>query len=202
MKTEPAAASYEIPFNRPWISGNEYRYMAMAVEDGHISGDGQFTRACSQMLEAWLDAKRVLLTTYCTHALEMSALLLNFQPGDEVIMPSFTFVSTVNAFVLRGARPVFVDIRPDTLNMDEKLIEAADHSADQGDRAGALCWGRLRDGCHHGDRRKTRHSGGRRQRPRTVRHATTANCSGLSGAWRHRAFTRPRISPAARVGRW
>jgi dTDP-4-amino-4,6-dideoxygalactose transaminase len=114
---------YDIPFNKAWISGDEYRYMAQAVDHGHISGDGPFTLQCSRILEEWLGASRVLLTTNCTHALEMSALLLELKPGDEVIIPSFTFVSTVNAFALRGARPVFADIRPDTLNLDEKQVE-------------------------------------------------------------------------------
>jgi dTDP-4-amino-4,6-dideoxygalactose transaminase len=114
---------YDIPFNKAWISGDEYRYMAQAVDQGHISGDGPFTRQCSRLLEEWLGARRVLLTTNCTHALEMSALLLDLKPGDEVIIPSFTFVSTVNAFALRGARPVFADIRADTLNLDEKQVE-------------------------------------------------------------------------------
>lgn len=114
---------YDIPFNKPWISGDEYRYMSQAVEGGHISGDGPFTRQCSELLEEWLGAKRVLLTTNCTHALEMSALLLDLVPGDEVILPAFTFVSTANAFALRGARPVFADIRGDTLNIDETQIE-------------------------------------------------------------------------------
>jgi len=109
----------QIPFNRPCFAGNEQAYMAQAIANGHISGDGPFTRQCSRLLEELLGAQRVLLTTSCTHALEMAALLLDIEPGDEVIVPSFTFVSTVNAFVLRGARPVFVDIRPDTLNMDE-----------------------------------------------------------------------------------
>jgi dTDP-4-amino-4,6-dideoxygalactose transaminase len=115
--------AYDIPFNKAWLSGDEYRYMAQAVDQGHISGDGPFTRQCSRLLEEWLGASRVLLTTNCTHALEMSALLLNLKPGDEVIIPSFTFVSTVNAFALRAARPVFADIRSDTLNLDEKQVE-------------------------------------------------------------------------------
>jgi len=123
MKGVNLHPSYDIPFNKPWISGDEYRYMAQAVEGGHISGDGPFTKKCSRILEEWLGAKRVLLTTNCTHALEMSALLLDIKPGDEVIIPSFTFVSTVNAFVLRGAKPIFADIREDTLNLDERLIE-------------------------------------------------------------------------------
>jgi dTDP-4-amino-4,6-dideoxygalactose transaminase len=115
--------SYRIPYNRPYIAGNEQAYMAEAVANGHISGDGPFTKKCHAFLEQALGAPKVLLTTSCTHALEMTALLLDLQPGDEVILPSFTFVSTVNAFVLRGARPVFADIRPDTLNLDETQIE-------------------------------------------------------------------------------
>jgi dTDP-4-amino-4,6-dideoxygalactose transaminase len=96
--------------------------MAEAVSNGHISGDGKFTRLCSKLLENQLGVSRALLTTSCTHALEMAALLLDIKPGDEVIVPSFTFVSTVNAFALRGAQPVFCDIRPDTLNMNENLL--------------------------------------------------------------------------------
>ncbi len=97
--------------------------MAKAIEYGWISGDGVFTKKCQEYLETELKCPQVFLTTSCSHALEMSALLLDIQPGDEVIVPSFTFVSTVNAFVLRGARPVFIDIRPDTLNMDENQLE-------------------------------------------------------------------------------
>lgn len=98
--------------------------MAAAVANGHLSGDGSFTRACHSLLETALGVPKALLTTSCTHALEMSALLLDLQPGDEVIVPSFTFVSSINAYVLRGARPVFADIRPDTLNLDETRLEA------------------------------------------------------------------------------
>ena len=116
--------SYRIPFNRPGLAGNELRYIQESVESGRISGDGVFTDKCRRLLEELLGAHRVLLTTSCTTALEMAALLLDLGPGDEVIMPSFTFVSTANAVVLRGARPVFVDIRPDTLNLDERLLEA------------------------------------------------------------------------------
>jgi dTDP-4-amino-4,6-dideoxygalactose transaminase len=115
--------SYEIPFNRVCFSGNEYRYIAEALAAGHISGDGTFTRRCERFLESELGVGKALLTTSCTHALEMAALLLGIGPGDEVIVPSFTFVSSINAFVLRGARPVFCDIRPDTLNLDERLLE-------------------------------------------------------------------------------
>lgn len=115
--------SYRIPFNKPCLTGQEMRYVAEAIQIGHTAGDGGFTKRCQEVLERELGVRRALLTTSCTHALEMAALLLDIQPGDEVIAPSFTFVSTVNAFVLRGARPVFVDIRPDTLNLDETLIE-------------------------------------------------------------------------------
>jgi dTDP-4-amino-4,6-dideoxygalactose transaminase len=114
---------YPIPFNRPAFMGNEQRYMAEAVAYGLISGDGPFTRKCHEFLEKQVGAGKALLTTSCTHALEMTALLLEIKPGDEVIVPSFTFVSTVNAFVLRGARPVFGDIRPDTLNLDESQLD-------------------------------------------------------------------------------
>jgi len=113
-----------IPFNRPCLEGNELRYIKEAIAKGHISGDGFYTKKCSEVLEEILNVPRALLTTSCTHSLEMAGLLLDLQPGDEVIVPAFTFVSTVNAFVLHGARPVFVDIRPDTLNLDEKQIES------------------------------------------------------------------------------
>ncbi len=112
-----------IPFNRPYTTGKETALMMDAVRRGHLSGDGHYTNRASQLLAAILGVPNVLLTTSCTHALEMTAMLLGLEPGDEVIMPSFTFVSTANAFVLRGARPVFVDIRMDTHNIDEKLIE-------------------------------------------------------------------------------
>lgn len=112
-----------IPFNRPCFAGNEMQYMTQVIATGHLSGDGLYTRKCHQLLEQQLGVPKVLLTTSCTHALEMAALLLAIVPGDEIIVPSFTFVSTVNAFVLRGARPVFIDIRPDTLNLDEAQLE-------------------------------------------------------------------------------
>lgn len=116
--------TYSIPFNRPCLAGNEYKYMAEAIANGHASGDGPFTRRCHEILERELGVPKVLLTTSCTHALEMAAILLDCGPGDEVILPSFTFVSTANAFVLRGAKIVFSDIRPDTLNLDEARLEA------------------------------------------------------------------------------
>ncbi len=113
-----------ISFNRPWLAGNEMRYMREAVAAMQISGDGGFTKRASRLLEELLGGARVFLTTSCTHALEMAALLLDLEPGDEVILPSFTFVSTANAFALRGARPVFADVRDDTLNLDERAVEA------------------------------------------------------------------------------
>ncbi len=112
-----------VDFNRPVVVGNELKYIQQAIENGHLSGDGEFSKKCHTLLEHELGVKKVLLTTSCTHALEMAAILLNIKPGDEVIVPDFTFVSTINAFVLRGAQPVFVDIRPDTLNLDEKLLD-------------------------------------------------------------------------------
>lgn len=115
-------SGYKIPFNRSSFSGDEQAYIAQAIAVNHVSGDGQFTKKCHRLLELLLGVQKALLTTSCTHALEMAAILLDICPGDEVIIPSFTFVSTVNAFVLRGARPVFIDIRPDTLNLDESLL--------------------------------------------------------------------------------
>jgi dTDP-4-amino-4,6-dideoxygalactose transaminase len=114
-----------IPFNKPSVVGSELIYVGQAVAGGHASGDGPFTRQAEKLLQNRFNAGRILLTTSCTAALEMAALLCDLQPGDEVIVPSYTFVSTANAAVLRGAKPVFVDIRPDTLNIDERLVEAA-----------------------------------------------------------------------------
>jgi dTDP-4-amino-4,6-dideoxygalactose transaminase len=110
---------YKIPFNRPAIVGNELSYISQAVSSGHIGGDGSFSRRCQQLLGERFGAEQVLITTSCSSALEMCALLSEIEPGDEVIMPSYTFVSTANAFALRGAKIVFVDIRPDTMNLDE-----------------------------------------------------------------------------------
>jgi len=114
-----------IPFNKPYMTGRELWYIAQAHTNGHLSGDGMFTKKCHEWLEIKTGTKKALLTHSCTAALEMAAILADIQPGDEVVMPSYTFVSTANAFVLRGGVPVFVDIRPDTLNIDETLIEAA-----------------------------------------------------------------------------
>jgi dTDP-4-amino-4,6-dideoxygalactose transaminase len=113
---------FRIPFNRSSLAGREQEYIAQAMATGQIAGDQMFTKKCHELLERRLGVRKALVTTSCTHALEMAALLLNIKPGDEVIVPAFTFVSTVNAFVLRGAKPVFIDIRPDTLNLDETKL--------------------------------------------------------------------------------
>jgi len=115
--------NYRIPFNKPFIIGKELDYIAQSVESGHTSGDGEFTRKCQQLMQQRFDARQVLLTTSCTHALEMAAILCEFKEGDEVILPSYTFTSTANAFALHGARLRFADIRPDTLNLDESKLE-------------------------------------------------------------------------------
>lgn len=114
-----------IPFNRPVLAGKEIEYLREAIELGHLAGDGAFTERSQSWLIDFIGARAVLLTHSCTAALEMAAILIDIKPGNEVIMPSYTFVSTANAVVLRGGTPVFVDIRPDTLNIDEELIEAA-----------------------------------------------------------------------------
>ena len=114
-----------IYFNNPPFVGNELEYVRQAIDNQKICGDGPFTKKCSQWIESKTGTSKALLTTSCTHATEMAALLLDIKPGDEVIMPSYTFVSTADAFVLRGAKAVFVDIRPDTMNIDENLIENA-----------------------------------------------------------------------------
>jgi dTDP-4-amino-4,6-dideoxygalactose transaminase len=116
-------AVYKIPFNKPNFTGNEVKYIKDAIARGQISGDGYYSKKCQDILQSILSVNKVLMTTSCTHALEMTALLLDVKDGDEVIIPSFTFVSTVNAFVLRGAMPIFADIRTDTLNIDEKKLE-------------------------------------------------------------------------------
>jgi len=112
-----------IPFNKPTLVGNEIEYIIETVNKGHISGDGSFTKKCHKFLEQKFDVNKVLLTTSCTHALELASILVDIQPGDEIILSSFTFVSTANSFILRGGKPIFVDIRKDTLNIDENLIE-------------------------------------------------------------------------------
>src|SRR5436853_4272005 len=112
-----------IPFSRTAIMGRELEYVTAAIQRRHLSGDGEFTKRCREWLQHRFIVPAALLTTSCTHALEMAALLLDIKPGDEVILPTFTFVSTANAFVLRGAKPVFIDSRADSLNMDERLLE-------------------------------------------------------------------------------
>jgi dTDP-4-amino-4,6-dideoxygalactose transaminase len=126
MSQAPAASTkLEVPFNRPYVIGTELGYVQDAIDNAHISGNGPFTRRCAELLKDILQAETILLTHSCTGALEMSALLAEVGLGDEVIMPSFTFSSTATAFALRGATPVFVDIRPDTLNLDERLVESS-----------------------------------------------------------------------------
>jgi dTDP-4-amino-4,6-dideoxygalactose transaminase len=117
-------STFEIPFNKPGRAGKEFAYIERALANGHISGDGAFTKACHALLSELHGGSPVLLTTSCTHALEMAALLLELKEGDEVIVPSFTFVSTANAFAVHGARLVFADIRPDTLNLDEEALQS------------------------------------------------------------------------------
>ena len=114
-----------INFNVPPVVGKEIDYIEQVIQNRKICGDGNFTKKCSKWLEETTGTSKALLTTSCTHATEMAAILCDIQPGDEVIMPSYTFVSTADAFVLRGAKAVFVDIRPETMNIDERLIEDA-----------------------------------------------------------------------------
>lgn len=118
-----AARQWAIPFNRSSLEGRELDYIFQTIQIGQLAGDQTFSERCHRLLESVLGVPRAMVTTSCTHALELAALLLDIQPGDEVIVPSFTFVSTINAFVLRGARPVFCDVRPDTLNLDERKLE-------------------------------------------------------------------------------
>src|SRR3954470_13595879 len=123
--TVAEAPGATIPFSKPLIVGKELDYVAQAIGSGRIAGDGPFTRACARRLEERFGVRRVLMTPSCTAALELAAMLCDLGPGDEVIMPSYTFVSTANAVVRLGARPVFVEIRPDTLNLDESRVEEA-----------------------------------------------------------------------------
>ena len=123
MPRAAAGTRLRVPFNQPYVTGDEFRYIQQAIDNHQLSGNGEFSRACSASMREQLGAAEVLLTHSCTGALEMAALLTEVAPGDEVIMPSFTFSSTATAFVLRGATPVFVDVREDTLNLDERLVE-------------------------------------------------------------------------------
>ncbi len=124
-KKLPFTGREKIRFNVPPFTGREYEYVRQAVENQKICGDGEFTKKASHWFEEKTGTAKCLMTTSCTHATELAAILADIKPGDEIIMPSYTFVSTANAFVLRGGVPVFVDIRPDTMNIDEKQIEAA-----------------------------------------------------------------------------
>ena len=189
-----------VPFNRPHIVGKELEYIARAHDNGQLAGDGPFTRQCQTWLERRTGARKALLTHSCTAALEMAAILADISPGDEVIMPSFTFVSTANAFVLRGAGPVFVDIRSDTLNLDESQIEAAITPQDPCDRPGALRRRRLRDGRDPRDRCNDMTCWSSRMRRRPLRRRYRGQSLGAIGHWRRSASTRPRTSSAGEGG--
>ena len=202
LSTMAPAFDYSIPFNRPALAGNEREYMAQALASGHISGDGAFTKRCQALLERELGCQRALLTTSCTHALEMAALLLDLEPGDEVIVPSFTFVSTVNAFVLRGARP---GVRRHPARHAEPRRDArSSRSSRRGPRRSCPCttpasaarWTRI--GAIAATRGVPRRRG---QRPRAVREVPGTVRWARSARSRRRASTRPRTSPAARAAR-
>ena len=154
-----------IPFNWPYATGKELTYVAEAQSNHHLSGDGAFTKRCQQWIEQQTGCAKALLTHSCTSALDLAAILLDLQVGDEVILPSYTFVSTANAFVLRGAIPEFVDIREDTLNLDERLIEDAITPRTRAIVPGALCRRVLRHGYHRCDREAAQSMSGRRCRP-------------------------------------
>jgi hypothetical protein len=191
----------EIPFNRSSLLGRELDYIASAMNVGQIAGgDQQFTRKCQAMLEQLLGAKKALITSSCTHALEMSALLLDIQPGDEVIVPAFTFVSTVNAFVLRGAMPVFCDVRADTLNLDETKLEALIRRA-----RGRSCRCIMPGSDVRWIWFATSRSGGASSSSKTTRTACSDDITASTWAplvsSRRRAFTKPRTSPAAKAAR-
>ena len=190
-----------IPFNRFCKTGAEFTYIQQAIDEMHVSGNGRFTKLCHALLEEVLGAPKVLLTTSCTDALEMAALLLDVQPGDEVILPSFTLVSTASAFALRGAQPVFIDIRPDTLNLDETLLErlikprtkaiVPVHYAGVGCEMDAI----LEIARSHGLPVVEDNAHG-------LLGSTREGTSAPSAAWRRRAFTKPRTSPAAKAEPW
>ena len=188
-----------IDFNRPKTAGNELDNIRQAIASEHTAGDGDFTRRCNAWLEARLNAPKALLTHSCTAALEMAALLFDLQPGDEVIMPSFTFVSTANAVVLRGAVPVFVDIRADTLNLDETLIEAAITPRTKAifvvHYAGVGCaMDRIMDIA-----RQSRITGRRRRGAGPVGKLSRSASSAPSAISAPSAFTRPRTSSPAKA---
>lgn len=159
----------KIPFNKPFVAGKELYYMAQAVQNGHLSGDGPFTGRCSRWLEEHFNAKKVLLTHSCTAALEMAAILCDIQPGDEFIVPSYTFVSTANAFVLRGGVPVFGRYQAGYHEYRREFDRAGGHSPDPGDRSGSLRRRRLRYGRDHGYRAAASAAGRRRCRPGSLR---------------------------------
>ena len=149
--------AFRIPFNKPVVLGAELDYVSASVAQAQLSGDGDFSKRCQSFLEDSLGVGKALLTTSCTHALEMAALLLEIQPGDEVIVPSFTFVSSVNAFVLRGAKPVFADIRADTLNLDERQLPQLITNKTRAIVLVHYAGRGLRDGRNHVCRSRARH---------------------------------------------
>ena len=195
-------SAYRIPFNKPCRTGAEQTYIAEAMAVGHLAGDGPFTKRCHALLEHEVGVPKALLTTSCTHALEMAALLLDIAPGDEVIVPSFTFVSTVNAFVLRGAQPGLRRRSARYAEPRRGAARSADHAAHEGDRrrsttpASAARWTRSwRVAERHGvavieDNAHGLFGDYKRPQPRA-----------RSARWRPRASTRRRTSPAARAGR-
>ena len=142
-----------IPLHRPYLPPDAAARVQAAVESGWLGGDGPHTTEACRILEEILGGTNVFLTPSGTHALELAATVLDLRPGDEVIVPSFTFASTANAFAVHGATPVFVDIRPDTWNLDERLADGRDHRAHPSNRACALRRCRVQDGCHRQDRR-------------------------------------------------
>ena len=190
-----------IPFNKPFMTGRELSYIAQAHANGHLAGNGEFSKRCAAWLEQRIGSQKALLTHSCTAALEMAAILSGVGPGDEVIMPSFTFVSTANAFVLRGATPVFVDVLPDTLNIDPAQDRARDHASHAGDRPRPLRRRRLRHGGDHGDRRPARPGRHRGRRAGPPVRLSTIGRSAASATWPRCRSTRPRTSSPARAGR-
>ena len=190
----------DVPFNKVSTGSNEFDYLNESLASGSISGDGPFTHRCHEFLEAIYGGTALLMHS-CTAALEAAAILADLKPGDEVIMPSFTFVSTANAVVLRGAVPVFVDIKPDTLNIDETKIRAAIGERTRADHAGPLRRCRRPDGRdlrHRQGCRADRHRG---TPPRASPRRSTASRSVRSARWAACRSTRPRTSSRARVAR-
>ena len=190
-----------IPFNKPFMTGRELAYIAQAHANGHLAGNGAFSKRCSAWLEDRIGSQKALLTHSCTAALEMAAILSGVGPGDEVIMPSFTFVSTANAFVLRGATPGLRRHPAGHAEHRRDEDRGGDHAADEGDRPGPLRRRRLRHGRDHGHRRPARPASSSRTPPRASSPTTTAGRSAGSATWRPSRSTRRRTSSRARAAR-